>query len=662
MSGTLAQRLQQRDAERFVGRDRELAFFDSLFTDDPPAQIVHVHGPGGIGKSTLLREVARRGARRGWHPHVVEGRELAPVPGEIEAALGDLGGHERPLLLFDTYERMSAADGWLRARLVPSLPARAIVVLAGRQAPAPDWFRDGWERLTVELDLAPFGAAEGLALLQAHGLADEALSRQIIAWADGSPLALSLAADAARRDGGSWDPERMHEQPNLVQAILHRLARTELDRGNLEVAAVAAIVRSCNRELLADVLPDVDPDAAYRWLQGLSFAEHVGDGIALHELVRQAITADLRTTRPERDRELRCRIADHHFARGRRIGTRVLVDLVDLVRNPAIRWGFGADGSTTHRPDLWRPEDAEVARARFEAKPNGPAWWAVTEPLLEQMPERVVTVRDAHDQLVGMAIAVTPENAPAAAEDDICLGPWLRHAREAHAGEEVLIWRDSLDFAGHGDATSPVLSILNTAAILRSGLRNPRWSYIPIDPDNPAAIAFAEAVGTTHLAELDVRHGGRLTQCHLIDHDVRGILGGIRSAIYDELGLPEGLVGDGPAGRAVDAEAVRDALRNVQRPLELANNPLARGDAPDERAASVRAELEDALVNAFGDSADEQLMRQVVERGYLDPAGSHEQAADALHVSRATYFRRLRVASQRISEYLVAKHGVDGDA
>lgn len=84
---TIAHRLAWRDEQRFVGRERELTFFDRLLVDDPPASVVLVHGPGGIGKSTLLREVARRGARRGRAPRFVEGRELAPVPSEIDSAL-----------------------------------------------------------------------------------------------------------------------------------------------------------------------------------------------------------------------------------------------------------------------------------------------------------------------------------------------------------------------------------------------------------------------------------------------------------------------------------------------------------------------------------------------------------------------------------------------
>ena len=65
ITATLGRRLVDRDRARFVGRHRELELFDELFVDDPPANVVLVHGPAGIGKSTLLREVVRRGERCG---------------------------------------------------------------------------------------------------------------------------------------------------------------------------------------------------------------------------------------------------------------------------------------------------------------------------------------------------------------------------------------------------------------------------------------------------------------------------------------------------------------------------------------------------------------------------------------------------------------------
>lgn len=446
------------------------------------------------------------------------------------------------------------------------------------------------------------------------------------------------------------------DEPNLAREMLRRLARTELDGGNRDVVAVAAIARRCDARMLRDVLPDVDPDEADAWLRSRSFAEPMGGGVALHEMIRQAIRADLRATAPERERELRGRIAAHLHARALRGEPRLVVDLADLVENPALRWGFGADGSTTYRADLWRPEDQDIAAELFKRKAGGRTWWDATVPILEEAPDRVVTVRDAADRLCGVAIAVTPQDAPPVAERDLALGPWLAHVRTKMSGEEVVIWRDSVDFVGHGDIGSPVLAILNTAATLRSGLRNPRWTILPIDPLNEAAVTFAKALGTDHLAHLDVAVDGKVVECHLVDLGEGGLLGSVAAAVYGELGLPAPVPQTASAAAPARAtpEVVRDALRNLHHPLDLAASPLARGDTPDARAASVRATIEDAVARAFGDSADERLLRRVVERGYLDPAGGHEAAADELHVSRATYFRRLRAGAQRIADYLEA--------
>ena len=52
----LADRLAAVRRGRFVGRRAELALFRSaLLADEPPFAVLHIHGPGGVGKTTLLR-------------------------------------------------------------------------------------------------------------------------------------------------------------------------------------------------------------------------------------------------------------------------------------------------------------------------------------------------------------------------------------------------------------------------------------------------------------------------------------------------------------------------------------------------------------------------------------------------------------------------------
>jgi hypothetical protein len=104
-------------------------------------------------------------------------------------------------------------------------------------------------------------------------------------------------------------------------------------------------------------------------------------------------------------------------------------------------------------------------------------------------------------------------------------------------------------------------------------------------------------------------------------------------------------------------DAVRDALRKLDLPHELAQNPLARGGDMEERAASVREVIEDAVENAFGRADAEQQLRGVLVRGYIDPAPSHELAAEGLSLSRAACFRRLPTATERLAEYIAADAG-----
>ena len=686
---TIGARLAERDRRRFVGRDAELTFLERCLDGDAGACVVHVHGPGGIGKSTLLRELARRAGARGRRAHFVEGRELAPAPQALDAALAAAREEPAPLVLIDTYERMAALDGYLRATAVPALPERSLVVIAGREPPSRGWLEGGWERVAVELELAGLTAQEARELLAVHGVEDERRTRALIRWAQGSPLALALAGEEALTTGGERGGEPEVERPELVRALVRRLAAAEVDGPHLGPLAVAAVARVTTIELLRAALPDVDAVQAYMWLRERSFSEPLGEGLALHELVRKALHADLRHRDSARERDLRRRIADHLYARARSGSQLLSIDLAHLVQNEAIRWGFSWEGAGEHRLDEVRPGDGEEI-GRLLAQRHVPERWAPVAPYLEEAPERIAVVRDLRDRIRGFELSLTPGNAPPLADRDPVLGPWLAHARE-HVGGDAVLWQIAIDFTG--DPRGRVQAMLGMSGILRSGLANPRYAYLPIDPRLERAVAFARAAGAQRLPQLDCVLGGHVTECHLLDYGPEGLLGAQLALIYMELGLAPpttpvgagaaraagvepGWAGGAGAGRSAVAaggsaggggrpagpvalDDVRDALRNLGVPHKLADSPLAHGATMEERAASVRRLLEETAARAFGETPNEQLLRRVLERGYLDPAASHEQAADELALSRAAYFRRLRAAAERVADVL-ARGAPDG--
>ncbi len=615
---TLASRLDRREQAVFVGRARELRIVDSLFTGDPSASVLLVHGAGGVGKSVLLREIRRRGEQAGWTPCSVDARDLAPLPDAVERALGPAWTTPRPLVLIDTYERMSALGGYLRSTLLPSLPEQAIVVIAGRDAPEPGWFEGGWETLSLELALDVLSQIESRALLARQGLSGDRRAAAIARWAGGLPLALRLGAAAARADP-CWTPGAA--PPEALLSHLRRVG--EFDGPFGDAFALACVARLVTPALLADVLPALDAHAAMRWLASCPFADARAGGVTLHELVRHALRAQLRAQDPERERELRARVAEALHSRALAGRLELTIDLADLVEDPAIRAGYSWDGSV----DNHVCEDASGLDEGLS-----PAAWAATEPFLEH----VLAARDADGALCGYAIAFPAGTTSALAHADPQLGPWLAHAR-AQAGEAI-VWRDSVDFTR--DPRSRVQALLNMSAILRSGLRNPRYAYLPIGRGDRAAHAFAAAVGAVHVAELD--RGA--VECHVLDYGPGGLLGAQRDVVLRELGRAR--------AAAIDPDAVRDALRNLRVPVALAQSPLARGSGVEPRAASVRALLAGAAERAFGDSEDERLLQRVLTRGYFEPAPSHEHAARELHLSRTAYFRRLRTASERVAAWL----------
>ncbi|HEY4280029.1 MAG TPA: AAA family ATPase [Conexibacter sp.] len=688
---TIGARIAERERRRFVGRASELAFLARCLDGDA-ASVVLVHGPGGIGKSTLLRELARRAGAAGRRAHFVEGRELPPSPRALDAALAAAREDEAPLILLDTYEQMTALDGYLRTTVVPSLPARSLVVIAGREAPSRGWLEGGWESVAVELELRGLSAGEARELLSGHGIDDERQMSELVGWAEGSPLALALAAAdplGAIVPGRAEGPER----PELVRALIRRLAEAEMDGPHLGPLAVAAIARVTTIDLLRAVLPDSGAVDAYMWLRSCSFAEPLGEGIALHDLVRKALHADLRHRDHARERDLRRRIADHLYARARAGHQLLSIDLAHLVENEAIRWGFSWEGAGEYRIDDVRPGDAQEIRTLL-AERGVPERWDHAAPYFDAAPERIVVVRDLDDRIRGFELSMTIANAPAVSREDPLLGPWLEHAREHDADGGAVLWQAAVDFTG--DPRARVQAMLGMSGILRSGLENPRFAYLPIDPRMPAALAFARAAGAQHIPALDRAFAGHPTECHVLDYGPEGLLGAQRALIYAELamepakveptvlatapGSPAGaadapLVGNAgapgahpppasageasgtpPAASAAPftSEDVREALRNLGVPHKLAGSPLATGRTLEERAESVRTSLRTAAERAFGDTPNEQLLRRVLVRGYLEPAVSHEQAATELSLSRAAYFRRLRAAAERVATVLEA--------
>lgn len=639
--------MDERDAARYVPGPGEKAAIAEILAGDR-ASLLFVHGPGGIGKSTLLREIARRGTEAGRDVHLADGRAYASDPGALAAVLEDAATATHPLLLIDAYEWVASIGGTLRARILPMLSTTGRAVIACRRPPEPEWWTHGWDAVMTTLSLSRFDEERGRALMARHGVLDADHQNALLEWADGLPLALAVGADATR-SAADVNLASPNIDDALADALLLRVTGglTDVQREILEVASVAPMI---DARLLAAALPDVDAEAGERWLRDLSFAEFTGSRVRIHERLAEATRRRLVALDPGREREVRRRVADELTRRALQGHPEMVAEIINLVDDPAIQAAFGWGAARRTQVDGPRDDDT----AALEAHIGGAGWWPGIRRFLEEAPDCVHIARDASGEIVGLAIVTTPGRAPTWIDEDVILGPWIADARNRAAGGDVLFFRSTVDLTEGGDPS--VLSALNLAALQRSGLTNLRWIYGHAVADDLEAQELSAALGAVVVPELEVRDGGRTIQCHIIDHGPGGIVAAARALVYADLGLPAPGVIAAPVG-SVDVEDVRLILRAFHDPVALADLPQAAGPSISARADGLRAWITEGVEAAFGPSPDERLLHDAIVLRYLTPDGTHQRTAHDLHLSRSTYFRRLSDALQRLTRYLTDPSG-----
>ena len=205
MGDTVGDRVGAARRRAFVGRAGELAYLQSLL-DDPQAEtaVVFVHGPGGVGKSTLLRRLADECADRGMPALRLDARDLAPTPDAVMAALAPLTAPEpagaaagRRVLLIDTFEQLAPMEAYLRDRVLATLPADTLVIVAGQLPPSTAWLTDpGWSALIETLPLANLSPAESDDYLHRRNVPQQQRPAAV-AFTRGHPLALALVSSSA---------------------------------------------------------------------------------------------------------------------------------------------------------------------------------------------------------------------------------------------------------------------------------------------------------------------------------------------------------------------------------------------------------------------------------------------------------------------------------
>ena len=656
------------------------------------------HGPSGSdpsGSGPSGSDLSGNGASAG--PAVpacyLDARDVEPTPAAFRQALDDRAGARledpgaRSVLMIDTFETLSPLERWFREEFLPGRSPEMLLVVAGRTPPPAAWRgKAGLQALMREVPLRNLPPAESRRYLSRRGVPED--QREAVAdFACGHPLALSLAADRFdQRPSSSFVPE---EAPDLVTTLARRFIEDVPSPAHRRALWACALVRTLSEPLLEHLLGTTGADeeagerearALFEWLRGLSFVEAGPRGLFPHDLAREVLGADLRWRRPEHHKALVQAARRFYTERLRRAADDeaadrahrdALSDYLFLHRdNPVVKPLFARlrrqwEGRAFTAGAL-REEDEPALRAMTRHH-EGEASAALLDHWKGHPAAHVTVFRDGEGEPAGFSLRLSLRDVTE--EDrarDSAVEAACRHLETSaplREGETATLFRYWMDREEH-QALSPVQSLI-AARRVRHYLATPALAFSAIACAAPEewALVFAYA-DMERLEDAGFSVGGQ--SFALFGHDWRATPPGVWLDRMAERSFteqpPEEVPPASPAPRLVlsredFAGAVKEAIKNMNRPGRLRENPLARAaltdgaDGREARAERLRALIREAAEQLRGAPKEEKYHR-ALEVAYLDPVGTQRDAAEATDVAFSTFRRHLARGIEHVTEVL----------
>ena len=588
---TIADRLSQVAETSFVGRDHELNVLRSAIDAvELPFVVAFLYGPGGIGKSSLLRTVCRH-TGSDVRTVVLDCGDIEPTPRGFLGALGTaLGSSEseanldgllaslgadarRTVLALDTYETFGLMDTWLRQVFVPALPDSVLTLIAGREPPNTAWTTTpGWQGLFREIELRDLTEAAVTRMLESRGLGSGEIER-VRRFARGHPLALELAAAALRAQP---DLDFADTAPARVLRQLTSVFVAGLPPETTRVVEAAATVRRLTEPLLGALLEDNTAAASFGRLRDLPFVNSTSEGMTLHDVVRNTVADELAQRAPERHRSYRQRAWRFFMAESRHAMARHLwqttADMLYLIENPAVRQAFFPDGGRDYLVEPSRQEDERAVLTICTAtEPVEAAQWL--ERWWRRHPETFSVARASAGEVAGFLVMFDPETVDGELlAADPLTAAWLHHVREhpVATGERVLFLRRWLA-TSTGEAPSPTqaacwLDIKRTYMEFRPSLRRLYTAVRDLATYAPIVLPLQFAP----LPEANVELSNETYHTAFLDFGPASVDGWLATLVGTELGVESPAAeASAPKGRQLATLLFTDIVGATEKAVAL---------------------------------------------------------------------------------------------
>lgn len=687
-SGRLAEKLMAARRSRFVGRAQEVALFRSaLLADKPPFVVLHIYGPGGVGKSALLHTFAQLATEAGRCAIYLDARTVEASPAGFLAGLRQAMGlsssassntlalPELPkstLLLIDTYETIIGLDAWLRETLLPQLPENSLVVLAGRNQPADAWQSDlAWAELTRIVPLRNLRPEDSQTLLAARGVPAEQHAA-LLALTHGHPLALCLIAEAVAQ-GKALDKLSLHTQPDIVRVLLERFVDDIPSAKHRLALQICVMVWATTEALLAGVMGEEDGVMAFAWLRRLPFMEAGPQGLFPHDLAREVLHVDFRWRNAEGHRHLYKQLIRLLYDRLQKASNiqqqRVWFDIFYVARhNPYMAPYFDWQAIGGSYAEAASAADLPAILAMVEQH-EGSGQAKLVDYWFHRQPRAFRVFRNGREVIGFMAHLALHE---ATAEDiatDPALPPALAYAAQhgpVQPDEEILHLRFWMGRDAH-QGVSPAINLTAINASIHWTTR-PKlaWNFVATyDPDYMRPHFTMIRILRSPEADfiVDGHRYGVFSHDWRVEPasewlDVKADRYGMSEVDLAELEPPPRT----PAPPVIVlsepefVEAARRAVRDVTRPDLLGTNPLVHSHLLVDRGtgdatAALQTLLRESVEMLKQHPKDEKLYRAVWHT-YFVPAATQEQAAELLDLPFSTYRYHLTNGLDRLVTWL----------
>lgn len=694
MAARLADHLNAARRQRFVGRESECSLFQSaIHAEEFPFYVLYIHGPGGVGKTSLLSEFETICNESNIQTIQLDGRNIEPSPEAflltIQTAL-KLGSsdsvveaiafrHQKTVMFIDTYEKLTPLDDWIREVFLPQLPEHILIVLAGRNEPSSGWRTDaGWQTLIRTVALRNLSPDEGRTYLNWRNVPSEQ-HEAVLSFTRGHPLALSLVADTLdQRPDPQFHPDNA---PDVVRTLLERFVQKVPGPAHRTALEVCALLYTTTESLLAEMLNIQDAHELFSWMCRLSFIESGRVGVFPHDLARDAMIADLRWRNPDWYAELHRRAREYYKKRMQQTQgeeqRRVLIEYVFLHRlnpviQPAIEWQEHGTvwNDTLKESDI--PKLVEMI-THHEGKESAEIAFYFLNAGTNRNVVSTIVLRDAHQEPAGFLLSLSLEDLT---KDDLKIDiaakkalEFLKQKASLRPGERATLFRFWMAKEQY-QSFSPVQSRIFTS-VFQYYFSTPdlAFSFFPAANAEQWTPLFTYAE-ILPIPELQFEVGGK--QYMLYGHDWRAMP---ISQWLEVLGKKEMGMTAAPAtvpateqivvlSETSFASAVRDALKDICRPDALSDNPLLRSRLIIAKAGTQSKDDEriDILIDLIKSSAEslqasprEAKFYKAIYRTYLNPAQSQELAAETLNLPFSTYRRYLKSGVTRITDILWQK-------